>query len=696
MDLIERLSMRFERFLATRLNYNSLTKFLMRVNYKFLGYPRFTDAKIESIGKLTQTTRTDYEYIKGFNTHLNLIQVCWTSICLTTFIKNLAFPIYTIATIEKYRIQYARLTRKDGLGSGSNSFKTDSLVFGCLWTNCTQFSPNIPSVKELVTFPVFKLCNPNLTPFSFPVLDTHSFGLIIHCACVYMAFLFAVVLPLYLYIRPIAHEIAIFPVTPEVVIRSQCEVLRKYLIELNASMINFFQTTLDSAAVEAYEIKKIGKTICSNQTMSSLLFNIENAKLNSFAPETKQILQLKDYNKLTEKAINFLEDCLPIVRTRKYQSMFTRQYCTLFIVVVFYLILLALFGLYSTQWTTIVRENEFKRIMALMEVEGCAILRNESANDCEELSQSSCGSSRIERVDLTDNPIRWTLLTFIDYFIAGGPIIFVLGCSTALSIVSLQEISIQIVEQLDRIQLAIEITEVLKCMKFVKSHTKGYDLNDNHSYFSFAPLRTQHFRRIKFYFGLSFAKPIWDQRARKLEDTTSRLRDAAIEELIVNGPTLDIYLSVLVKLYLGSRGLMQLVKEASSNLSVMLSFCYATSYGLIILVVVINRRIGASDVTSIVVVFVGLLVTNLIISTASNVQTKSKRLTSLTWQLIAAMAPFKDIRLQHMRSLWTRQVIVLTREGGLSLKAFNMEINYASVIQMMLWSATLALIAFSY
>lgn len=94
--------------------------------------------------------------------------------------------------------------------------------------------------------------------------------------------------------------------------------------------------------------------------------------------------------------------------------------------------------------------------------------------------------------------------------------------------------------------------------------------------------------------------------------------------------------------------------------------------------------------------FIGLLVTNFEISAASSVQTKSKRLISEMWQLMAALATFKDSRLQHMRTLWTRQAVVLAQGGGILLKAFNVEINYASVIQMILWSATLALLAFSY
>lgn len=97
--------------------------------------------------------------------------------------------------------------------------------------------------------------------------------------------------------------------------------------------------------------------------------------------------------------------------------------------------------------------------------------------------------------------------------VAAASIVIVLGCCTALSIMTLQELNIQIVEQLDRLQLAVEIAHVLKWNSFNGSerHTKGYDFDEPSTCFSFA-----HYKQISFF----STRPIWDRRAGKLEDTT--------------------------------------------------------------------------------------------------------------------------------------------------------------------------------
>lgn len=79
----------------------------MKFNYWLLGYPRFTDDQIKAIADVPHTTRADYDYIRSFNTRLNTAQMCWSTVCLVGFIKDLAFPFYTIAVVESVARRYA-------------------------------------------------------------------------------------------------------------------------------------------------------------------------------------------------------------------------------------------------------------------------------------------------------------------------------------------------------------------------------------------------------------------------------------------------------------------------------------------------------------------------------------------------------------------------------------------------------------
>lgn len=126
-----------------------------------------------------------------------------------------------------------------------------------------------------------------------------------------MGFLFATVLPPYLYLRPIAHELAIFPATPELVIGAQCEVLRKYLIEVNLSTINFFRNEhcLPTPVEQTCVARRQSRTRDTYSTKTKTMLSNFGLQFepSPFAAESKQIVQLQlGYDKLGPNTTEFL------------------------------------------------------------------------------------------------------------------------------------------------------------------------------------------------------------------------------------------------------------------------------------------------------------------------------------------------------------------------------------------------------
>lgn len=61
---------------------------------------------------------------------------------------------------------------------------------------------------------------------------------------------------------------------------------------------------------------------------------------------------------------------------------------------------------------------------------------------------------------------------------------------------------------------------------------------------------------------------------------------------------------------------------------------------------------------------------------------QAKKLQPLIWSLVARMARSNDLRTQHLRQLWIKQVQLLDIEGGLTLTGFGIRITYVNCIQV--------------
>lgn len=72
---------------------------------------------------------------------------------------------------------------------------------------------------------------------------------------------------------------------------------------------------------------------------------------------------------------------------------------------------------------------------------------------------------------------------------------------------------------------------------------------------------------------------------------------------------------------------------------------------------------------------------------------QAKKLQPLLWSLIAKLTLSKSVRVHHMRSLWLKQVLILDNQGGLALTALGLSITYVYIIQLVIWTLTIFVLA---
>lgn len=641
----------------------TFVRLTFKINYLVCGYPHYTEQELQTEVYGPNNPPEELKLFEGFSTKLPPVQIALNAFSLLVVIKNSVLPIYTLLAINSVYLNYPHISSSFKSAITNRSSVTQSGIrFGCLYTNCTKLSKVKSFAEDLITVPVFKLCFPHLRDYYYPVLDTNVFGLSVCSIISYLFLLFGFIAPVCLYFWPLTHEVGIFVLAPKTIRRFHGEIIRRYMIDRLVSLKNEFNimSSNSQTANEAYQL------------------DARNDQLD-LAPENNQLRKLKrDYNLLSKRMRNYIDECIPLARSEEYRLIMSRQYFLGVILCGFYFSIWSLGIMFIMHYSTLAYEEYLKLIDEYVEATGCSVWR---------LGENS---SSIPSLKISDPPTRWTIFTAIEFLILYLSCTYLMTIDIAMSIMSLQELNLQIGEQLDRVKLVLEMTDILddSSDELSKHNYFDFDIQLNDS--TLGHLRRLHMKHMSSTLGFV------GLRSFRGSKSVVNLREFAAASLIANGADLNSFLNLLIKTYISNRALMRFVKRASKNASWILMYCYVANYGGVFIVIYFNRQFNGKDYISVAFAAVAFVTTNFIISKASRVQAESKHLMELMWQLIAATWRFKDARIKHMRLLWLRQVIVLSEEGGLIVKAFNVPITYESMIEVAIWSSTLMILAFSH
>lgn len=152
------------------------------------------------------------------------------------------------------------------------------------------------------------------------------------------------------------------------------------------------------------------------------------------------------------------------------------------------------------------------------------------------------------------------------------------------------------------------------------------------------------------------------------------------------------YIKLAEQLYASFRSLLSYSREFAPCFAEFIFLCHFLDYGLVLIVIFYKKTMSGLSYESVCIVVLAWLLSSVLIFLASNYHATAKKLHPIIWSFIAALHEYDDIEMNHIRSLWVKQMHVLESDGGLIIKSFRMRVTYLNIIQLVIWTATLVLL----
>lgn len=686
--------------------------YCQQVIYYAIGYPRYSEREIERNSIESDEQAHEYEILRRYNRKLKPSQVLWVVLGLLYVIRELNYIFYALNTAGPARsLVDAR---------ASNSSRTNFTNYGCLETNCRRLRPSPGGTLEqdLHEVPLFMICHPHLQPVYTFIHDSSTLGLQSVTLVAFFAIIVGVLLPIRLYLDPSTHETAVYLFAPHTILQNNREFIRRNLVTIHDSLISYYQTFVDREyltsllMIDMLRKNSLGATqFGSGFSDTKRLVEREQdfrSKLIDIYRELTETKKLRsDYSRLDDQTKAYIDDCLPLTRLDSWRYTANKRYWLILGLMTFYAntciaaLIVIIFYMKSHLSSHLNQSDEY------MNETGCAIWKT---SDSEYFRRQAMAGRPVSQltgaIQLRDyKPV----MTFVFVAFSALPMVplFTIGiyipCSQAM--VYVEELYLRISESVSRLQLCIDYTLELASNGADKTGSttgSGFDILLQECGFDEVRKAMQRNTRSSA-FGLVTMKPLRSNMVQKRLSKLGRLgpySDTFVSEFVEKniskfGDNLDAFLSLLTKTLLNIRILGEIIEHSAGNLTNILWVSYTLNYGTMIIIIAYNRKYDDSGWLPLVVATAVILVTNYIISYASSVQTRSNRVLLMMWQLVAITSDFEDIRVKHIRSLFVRQVAVLSQDRGLTMKAFGVSVTYARSIEVTIWTITLIMIAFN-
>lgn len=615
---------------------DALNRFILKVNYMIFGQPRYIDKELLRCSILSPKERED---MKFFGTKTHFIQAAYVIYLIITIVEHYSFIIYT-------------LVRVGNLTTDITNHRDGSYRYNCLITNCTELRPNVSILKDLGRFPWLTLCDPQIASWSNPFIDCDIFGLIGIAFQYYLAMAMGILVPVLLYYKPMIQELYTLQIAPQLVLMDNINRIKGYFVVVYKSFKCYCIAIQDDQIDVAQ-----GTRMSTSINIPHELFSIEE--------QSMRILR-KDYKSLNSRTQAFIRDTLPFIRTHNYLIIAKGLFAFRYIMTVSNLIFAFAVAILASTYKLQERRSVFNQISNYTKSSGCKIITE--------------AGSELDFDNIIDD---WSVSFVVEFALTFLPIIMGISLFSLFQVMAVEELHIMHVEQMDRIKLILHISKMLKQNQEIANEfsTIGFNVESCLDDFELDAIRLSHDGNLRIFLGFTYLKPLSHIDIDKI----------AIDSLVENGVSLDVYLSLLTKIYVGNRHLLYYIKECERGFNKLVTYCYGTSYALAMIYIFFGYRLRQSDNETAMMSVLSLLISNALISYIRKVQSSTTKLIKSMWSVIAEIEHFNDIRIKHMRLLWTRQAIIFLADGVVVLRAFGIPVSHANITEILLWSSILAI-----
>lgn len=403
-------------------------------------------------------------------------------------------------------------------------------------------------------------------------------------------------------------------------------------------------------------------------------YNSSNGSYSSkyLSPEMLSLDYLRfNYMNIEPPVKEKISECLPLARRYEWSLKAAEDFCLMWIAVFYNLASSFALGIYGLILFEDYANEDLRKMSLYTEQMGCKIWKStdEHGIDIIDLNSSSA-------------PSRWTYL--FKYLTVLTPGFFIVSVNFNLAVRSIEELNFIFEEQINNIRLCLCYAELLNdsnSKRATQQTSTGSELRSGCFYLD----SVRDSIKLESSFPFRHLKPIDHQEA---------VQAIVQNHIDPETPLLSPFLDLITKIYLKNRSAKDMAKAASEPVSISILFFYVASFGSIILVTTINRMLNYYNLAPIVLAIAGFILTNSLMLTSTRVSFTTNRLIKSMWQMIAATGILRDLRVRHIRPQWIKQVLVLSREGTLKVTNFGIPVTYASLIEALIWTSTIASITY--
>lgn len=166
------------------------------------------------------------------------------------------------------------------------------------------------------------------------------------------------------------------------------------------------------------------------------------------------------------------------------------------------------------------------------------------------------------------------------------------------------------------------------------------------------------------------------------QDTYQRLMKSKIESRFHNQQQQANFGDFLRHIYISFRLFEDYARECSQNMMPLIFIVYLLGAGQVLVCLLHSRCMNQFQVFHFCNLVGPILMIILVIILMSNFHAKARQLEPLVWSLLANMDSCRDLELEHLRSLWCKQMTSLNFDGGVHLSLASIRVTYVNIIQV--------------
>lgn len=637
--------------LYNRLDFVSVDVKLFHLVYLFIGHPCYARETLKHRPDSAETENNDLNKLTArFAYSFPKFRVLWMICSCIVVIKNVSGLIYVLAALGDYKT-YVVMNYLKGNDYGLTRFD-------CITTNCSMHKLNHALTNGFSTMPVFTICQPQLKPYFNPLIGVHSHGIIVHFIWTYLMSLMGLMLPIFLHYRPQSSDLLMFVAAPNSYRFRLISKVELLVSQISLSQVNYLKILLDKGIIKERGVR--------------LNFSWDQIALGP--PEEDPNKERLVLQSSEQETTNFIDDCLPLVKTEWWRLIVARQIFALTCFTLYYCFFIYIGGMIDMQ----IRMNSLSRqlisLLDMTQKSGCSLwLFGEDKFD----------------MDLIYNAVpSWNLITLVETIVVATPIFTVLSVTSIHLLISLKEISAWVAEVLDQTRVAIGIIECRRANEF------EVDVDEKRTQSvsaTFSELKELHKKAVETWFGVRFSR----QFIRRCLNENKIANDLIVYNLMSSCCSgKRSHVEIMKKILISIRMLNEHVQQSSKDLSFILAYLYIVNYGCIIILVFVNKKFDNANLLPLVFVFGAASLINILTIIASNIQAQSRHLIDLMWSVIANSTHFKDVQTRHLRQLWIRLACSLTQTNGITVNVFGLSLRYASLFELAFLSTSIVMLVF--